>query len=146
MAQFDVAKAVVNYRNRFLKSVMHDLLVKYGKRDILYIIAECISEIEPSNPLLITTEDDGSRWVQLEDYMYLQGNLSKAGACPDCGGSGLHNDGCPEIEAFRKMCPENTSGLTKRAADETICTCSHDAYENVVNPGHCMACGKPFRR
>lgn len=37
-------------------------------------------------------------------------------------------------------------GLTSRAADETICDCSHDVYENVVNPGHCMACGKPFRR
>lgn len=94
MAQFDVAKAVVNYRNRFLKSVIHDLLVKYGKRDILYIIAECISEIEPDNPLLITTEEDGSRWVQLEDYMYLQGSLYKN-------------------EPF----PENTSGLTQRALD-----------------------------
>lgn len=36
--------------------------------------------------------------------------------------------------------------LTPRASDETICACSHDVYENVVNPGHCMACGKPFRR
>lgn len=36
--------------------------------------------------------------------------------------------------------------LTKRAADETICTCSHDKYENINKPGHCMACGKPFHR
>lgn len=36
--------------------------------------------------------------------------------------------------------------LTKRAADETICTCTQNKYENVVNPGHCMACGKPFRQ
>lgn len=33
-----------------------------------------------------------------------------------------------------------------RAADETICACSHDKYENPNKPGHCMACGKPFRR
>jgi len=33
-----------------------------------------------------------------------------------------------------------------RAADETICHCLHDVYDNVVNSGHCMACGKPFRR
>jgi hypothetical protein len=35
--------------------------------------------------------------------------------------------------------------LTQLAVDETICTCSHDVYENVVSPGNCMACGKPFR-
>ena len=35
--------------------------------------------------------------------------------------------------------------LTPLAVDKTICHCSHDNYENVVNPGHCMNCGKPFR-
>ena len=35
--------------------------------------------------------------------------------------------------------------LTPLAVDETICACSHDVYENVVSPGNCMACGKPFR-
>ena len=143
MAEFDVAKAVVNYRNRFLKSVIYDLLVKYGKRDILYIIAECIPEIEPSKPLLITTEDDGSRWVQLEDYMYLQGNLSKVGACPDCGGSGLHNDGCPEIEAFRKMCPEKTNGLTQRAVDVAKCRCGGEYYTDKVFGEVCCRCQAP---
>ena len=34
---------------------------------------------------------------------------------------------------------------TPLAVDETICACSHDVYENVVSPGNCMACGKPFR-
>lgn len=46
----------------------------------------------------------------------------------------------------RDLLRDQLRNLTPRAADETICTCSHDVYENVVNPGHCMACGKPFRR
>jgi hypothetical protein len=36
--------------------------------------------------------------------------------------------------------------LTQRAADETICTCTHDAYESIFKPVHCDRCGKPFRR
>ena len=31
-------------------------------------------------------------------------------------------------------------------SDETICSCTHDKYDNPNNPGYCMACGKPFRR
>ncbi len=37
---------MVNYSNRTVKSVIHDLLVKYGKTEIEYIIDQCISEIE----------------------------------------------------------------------------------------------------
>ena len=35
-------------------------------------------------------------------------------------------------------------GTNTLAVDETICSCSHDKYENPNKPGHCMACGKPF--
>jgi hypothetical protein len=35
--------------------------------------------------------------------------------------------------------------LTQLAVNETICSCSHGVYDNVVNPGNCMACGKPLR-
>ena len=31
-------------------------------------------------------------------------------------------------------------------ANEAICICTHDVYESAVNPGHCMACGKPLKQ
>ena len=37
---------MVNYNNRTVKAVIHDLLVKYGKTEIEYITDQCISEIE----------------------------------------------------------------------------------------------------
>ena len=35
--------------------------------------------------------------------------------------------------------------LTKRAADETICTCTQ-GFEHPQKPGNCGVCGKPFHR
>lgn len=35
--------------------------------------------------------------------------------------------------------------LTKRAADETICTCTQ-GFEHPQKPGHCGVCGNPFHR
>ena len=42
----NAASAIVNYSNRTVKSVIHDLLVKYGKDEIVYIIDQCVCEIE----------------------------------------------------------------------------------------------------
>ena len=55
-----------------------------------------------------------------------------------------------ELNFFRSQFPtaaRNWQKATQQllAVDETICSCSHDVYENVVSPGNCMACGKPFR-
>lgn len=66
MAELNIEKEVINYRNRFLKSVLHDLFVKYEKRNLLYVIAECIHEIYGNYP--INTEADGSQWLSLDDY------------------------------------------------------------------------------
>jgi hypothetical protein len=40
------ASAIVNYNNRIVKSVIHDLLVKFGKIEIQHIIDQCVVEIE----------------------------------------------------------------------------------------------------
>lgn len=87
--ELNTASVLVSYISRPIKSVVYDLLVKYGKRDILYIIDECISEIETR--------------------------------------------------------PENTSGLTTRAADgEAVCVCEVDPAVNRVD-GICLLCGLPRR-
>ena len=44
--ELNVASILVNYSNRTIKSVIHDLLVKHGKTEIEYIIDQCVSEIE----------------------------------------------------------------------------------------------------
>ena len=30
--------------------------------------------------------------------------------------------------------------------NKTMCTCTHDAYESIINLGHCDRCGKPIFR
>lgn len=85
MAELNIEKEVINYRNRFLKSILHDLFVKYEKRNLLYVIAECIHEIYGNYP--INTEADGSQWLSLDDY---DGGLTQRAAdlgwtCEKCG-------------------------------------------------------------
>lgn len=46
MAQLNFEKEIVNYRNRFLKSVVFDLLIRFGKTEIRSMVDKCVSEIE----------------------------------------------------------------------------------------------------
>lgn len=69
--------------------------------------------------------------------------------CVKCGGEmEIMRDLGSELRVFPCGCGGNgrrNASQQSVQADETICTCTHDAYESIVNRGHCDRCGKPFR-
>jgi hypothetical protein len=61
-------------------------------------------------------------------------------------GATLFNKHKRDIDLLSGFASWLESRPTPRAADEAICTCTHDVYENPSKPGHCHGCGKPLRR
>lgn len=120
--------AIVNYSNRTVKSVIHDLLVKYGKTEIEYIIDQCVSEFE------------GDATEQIIEFVrsIRDGKFHGHGfEHPDepCN--------CNELAAADFLI--TWRGLTSRAADGAYCECIEPFSRAKVIDGICSFCRSPRR-
>ena len=120
--------AIVNYSNRTVKSVIHDLLVKYGKTEIEYIIDQCVSEIEGD------AQDKLLEFVRnIRDGKF--------------HGHGFeHPDepcNCNELAAADYL--QIWRGLTPRVPDVATCLCGGEYYTDKVLGVVCCRCQAPRR-
>jgi hypothetical protein len=122
----NAASAIVNYSNRTVKSVIHDLLVKYGKDEIVYIIDQCVCEIE----------GDATEQI-LEFVRGIRDGKFHSQEHPDepCR--------CNEMAAANFLI--TWRGLTSRAADEAYCECIEPFSRAKVIDGVCSFCKSPRR-
>lgn len=130
MASIDISKEVVNYRNRFLREVIFDLVVRFGKDGIMHILRDIKTDETPKEDVFVAVEDDGSEWVHLEDY----NNLRMAFLMSDL--------------ALEKQIEINSDILNRQLPLEqthVICSCgSPEFYNDKVFGVVCCRCQAPY--
>jgi len=124
--KLNTASAIISYQCSTVEQVMRDLLVKYGKDEIIYIIDRCVSEIE------------GDTTKQLLEFVR---NIRDG----KFHGHGFeHPDvpcNCNELAAADFL--QNWRGLTLRALDAALWVCQFCGEASELSSQRCSVCNAP---